>query len=278
MALSSTLYAIEDGFSRLPIHWMWWPILGGLVVGIGALFEPRVLGIGNDVIADLLNGRLTSTSAGLLLLVKAIVWMVALGSGTSGGVLAPLLMMGAGLGVLESAFLPGDASAWALISMAAMLAGMMRSPFTAIIFAFELTHTIDALPSLLIACIASYAFTVLVMKRSILTEKIARRGFDIFREYNVDPLERISVGEVMVEGAHLRDEEKAGKQMPIAPSASCKRAAELMAKGDVSHLLVVDDKSHDTRGIVRLADLLKARTLCVEEEEIRERVFFKGAT
>jgi CBS domain-containing protein len=133
-----------------------------------------------------------------LLAVKCVIWVVSLGSGTSGGVLAPLLIMGCGLGALESLLLPGGGAAiWPLISMAAVLGGMMRAPFTAVIFALELTHDIHALLPLLIASIAAYAFTVLVMKRSILTEKVARRGFDIFREYGVDPLEKSRVGEVM---------------------------------------------------------------------------------
>ena len=107
--------------------------------------------------------------------------------------------MGCGLGALESALLPaaGSASLWPLVSMAAVLGGMMRAPFTAVIFALELSHDVQALPPLLIAAIAAYGFTVLTMKRSILTEKVARRGYDIFREYEVDPLERVRVSEAM---------------------------------------------------------------------------------
>ncbi|NUT15411.1 MAG: chloride channel protein, partial [Cupriavidus sp.] len=105
--LTLTLYRTEDAFSRLPLHWMWWPALGGLVVGIGGYFEPRALGVGYDVIGDLLNNRIAIEIALGLLAVKAVIWIAALGSGTSGGVLAPLLMLGAGLGVVLAPWLPG---------------------------------------------------------------------------------------------------------------------------------------------------------------------------
>jgi H+/Cl- antiporter ClcA/CBS domain-containing protein len=200
-ALSTGLYALEDAFEHLPLHWMWRPAIGGLFVGIGGYFVPRALGVGYDVIGDLLLGHLAVTVIVALVLVKCGIWLVSLASGTSGGVLAPLLIMGCGLGALEAILLPsaGSVSLWPLISMAAVLGGMMRAPFTAVIFALELTHDIQALPPLLIAAVMAYGFTVLVMKRSILTEKVARRGYDIFREYSVDPLETFRVSEAMTE-------------------------------------------------------------------------------
>ena len=199
--LSTLLYALEDAFEHLPLHWMWRPAVGGLVVGIGGYFQPRTLGVGYDVIGDLLLGHLAVSIVLALLLVKCGIWLVSLASGTSGGVLAPLLIMGCGLGAVEAIFLPssGSASLWPLISMAAVLGGMMRAPFTAVIFALELTHDVESLPPLLIAAVVAYGFTVLVMKRSILTEKVARRGYDIFREYTVDPLETYRVSEAMTE-------------------------------------------------------------------------------
>jgi H+/Cl- antiporter ClcA len=198
LLLTAAVYAAEDAFHRLPIHWMWWPALGGLVVGIGGLIQPRALGVGYDIIGDLLSGRYDSRSLLALIVVKAIIWAVALGSGTSGGVLAPLLIMGGALGALESTILPGgDRTLWPLVSVAAALGGTMRSPLTSVVFALELTHDINVLPALLIASTVAHGFTVLVMKRSILTEKVARRGYHISREYSVDPLERLSVGEVM---------------------------------------------------------------------------------
>jgi H+/Cl- antiporter ClcA len=177
-ALSTSLYKVEDAFSRLPIHWMWWPSLGAIVIGIGGYLQPRALGVGYDVISDLLHNHLAVDVALALLLCKGVMWVVALGSGTSGGVLAPLLMLGAGLGVVLGPFLPGgEANLWPLVFMAATLGGMMRAPIMAIMFAFEVTHDVNALLPLLTACATAYGFTVLVMPRSILTEKVARRGY-----------------------------------------------------------------------------------------------------
>ncbi|MHA6887673.1 chloride channel protein [Ralstonia pseudosolanacearum] len=197
-SLSTALYKTEDLFGRLPIHWMWWPALGGLAIGIGGYFEPRALGVGYDVIGDLLHNHLAIRIALALLVVKALIWVIALGSGTSGGVLAPLLMMGAGLGVLLGPVLPGgDPGLWPLVCMAATLAGVLGAPLTAIVFAFGLTHDINAILPTLLAVSVAYGFVVLTMPRSIMTEKIARRGFHIYREYAVDPLERHAVDEVM---------------------------------------------------------------------------------
>jgi H+/Cl- antiporter ClcA len=195
--MSTALYWVEDLFGKLPLHWMWWPALGGIAVGIGGYFEPRALGVGYDVIGDLLNGNLLLQAALSLLLVKAVIWIIALGSGTSGGVLAPLLMIGAGLGTVLAPWLPGDPHLWPLICMAAVLAGVLGAPLTAATFAFGLTQDINALLPLLLATGVAYGFTVLTMRRSIMTEKIARRGYHIYREYGVDPLERQHVDEVM---------------------------------------------------------------------------------
>ncbi|TFW20806.1 chloride channel protein [Massilia arenosa] len=196
--LSTSLYKVEDGFGRLPVHWMWWPALGGLAVGIGGYLQPRALGVGYDVIADLLQNHLAAGVIVALLGCKAVMWVIALGSGTSGGVLAPLLMLGAALGALLSPYLPGgQPGLWPLVFMAATLGGMMRAPVMAAVFALELTGDFNAMLPLLAATAVAYGFTVLLMPRSILTEKIARRGYHIYREYGIDPLERQHVGEVM---------------------------------------------------------------------------------
>jgi H+/Cl- antiporter ClcA/CBS domain-containing protein len=196
--ISNGLYRLEDLFAKLPFHWMWWPALGGLAVGIGGWIEPRVLGVGYGVITDLLQGTVPNGEAARLAGLKALVWIFALASGTSGGVLAPLLIMGAGLGSVVGHLLPvGEPSLWALVGLASILGGMMRSPMMATVFALELTADVSALPPIFIGVVSAYAFTVLTMKRSILTEKIARRGYDLFREYAVDPLERLRVKEVM---------------------------------------------------------------------------------
>jgi len=196
--LTWAVYAAEDAFHFVPTHWMWWPAMGGLVVGIGGIIEPHALGVGYGEIDRLLTGHFAASALVVLMLVKSIIWAIALGSGTSGGVLAPLLMMGGALGALEAPFLPQAAGVhWPLISMGAIMGGTMRSPLTGVVFAFELTHDVNALLPLLVASTIGHAFTVLVMPRSILTEKVARRGYHLTREYTVDPLEALTVAEVM---------------------------------------------------------------------------------
>jgi CIC family chloride channel protein len=197
-AMTKLLYASEDLFDRLPFHWMWWPALGGIAVGLGGLIDPRALGVGYDIIGDLLSGEMVPTEAMRLLAVKSAIWVIALASGTSGGVLAPLLILGGTAGWLEGQFLPGDAGFWALLGMAAMMGGTMRSPLTAVMFAVELTGNVDMLLPLLAATGSSHAVTVLLLKRSILTEKIARRGQHITREYSIDPFALLRVADVMV--------------------------------------------------------------------------------
>ena len=196
--LTQMVYASEDLFQRLPLHWMWWPMLGGVAIGIGGLIEPHALGVGYDNIAALLQGDMTMTATLRLALVKAIIWSIALGSGTSGGVLAPLLIMGGALGALFGGVMPvGETGLWALIGMAAMMGGTMRAPLTAIVFALELTHNLGALLPLAVACAVAHATTVLLLRRSILTEKVARRGHHVTREYIVDPFETMRVADIM---------------------------------------------------------------------------------
>ena len=196
--LTLSVYAAEDAFQHLPIHWMWWPAIGGLAIGVGGLIFPQALGVGYDTIGALLQGSVTTHVIIGVLLVKWFIWAVSLGSGTSGGVLAPLLMMGGALGGMEAMFLPNEgAGFWPLISMGAVLGGTMRSPFTSIVFAFELTHDANVFLPLLVGSVVAHGFTVLTLKRSILTEKVARRGYHLSREYAVDPLEILFVREVM---------------------------------------------------------------------------------
>ncbi len=196
--LTEAIYAVEDGFRKLPIHWMWWPAIGGLVVGLGGLIFPQALGVGYDTIGALLKGDVARTTILGILLVKSVIWAVSLGSGTSGGVLAPLLMMGGALGGLESMFLPHEgAGFWALVGMGAILGGAMRAPLTGVVFALEVTHDVNMLLPLLVASFLAHAFTVLLLKRSILTEKVARRGYHLSCEYGVDPLEILVVRDAM---------------------------------------------------------------------------------
>jgi chloride channel protein, CIC family len=196
--LTLAVYAAEDEFQKLRIHWMWWPALGGLVIGLGGLVFPQALGVGYDTIGALLQGDVPRKVILGVLLVKSIIWAVSLGSGTSGGVLAPLLMMGGALGGLEAMVLPAEGVGfWPLVSMGAILGGTMRSPLTGVVFALELTHDVNMLLPLMVATTMAHAFTVLTLRRSILTEKVSRRGFHLTREYAPDPLEILFVREVM---------------------------------------------------------------------------------
>ena len=194
------LYWVEELFEKLPIHWMWWPALAGIIVGVGGLIDPAALGVGYDNIQALISGTVSIHAAMALLVVKAVIWVIALASGTSGGTLAPLLMMGGAVGALEAHILPfGDAGFWALIAMAAVLSGTLRCPLTATVFAIELTGDLNVMPAVLVACVASFAVTVLTLPRSILTERLARRGRHLTYEYTVDPFEVMRVSEIMTQ-------------------------------------------------------------------------------
>ncbi|MHB2020570.1 MAG: chloride channel protein [Candidatus Xenobia bacterium] len=322
--LTQMVYGVEDKFEKIPLHWMWWPAIGGLVVGIGGWFEPRAMGVGYDVIDDLLNGRIVMSLVLGLLIAKACIWAISLGSGTSGGVLAPLLICGGCAGALLSHMLPGPPTVWPLVCMAAVLGGTMRAPLTATVFALELTQDFRAALPILMGCIVSYCFTVLILKRSILTEKVARRGLHIACEYAVDPLECSFVNQVMsspvetilptlgmstlidryfnnhhkhqgypvvdeqgkllgvVTRTNVLEHDGATDQavsdlmethvLTIPPDATCREAAEEMARHGVGRLMVVDPEKPDVLlGILTRSDLIKARQNRVMEENQREQ-------
>lgn len=249
--MTRLLYAAEDFFEHLPVHWMWWPMLGGLLVGLGGVIEPRALGVGYDIIGDLLSGHdMTVKVVLVLMLVKTAVWIVALSSGTSGGILAPLLIIGGTLGWLEGMVLPGGTGFWALLGMAGMMGGTMRAPLTALTFAIELTGNVHMLLPLLTATSAAYAVTVLLLKRSILTEKIARRGQHLTREYSVDPFELMRVSEVMV-----KEVDTLSAAMPVD------EAIAFFTSGDRRHKsypIIVEDGS--VVGMATRSDVLRWRT------------------
>ncbi len=249
--LTRAVYLAEDGFSRLPMHWCWWPAIGGVVVGVGGLIEPRVLGAGYATIDDELSGRLAVGTLIAILVCKLVVWSIALGSNTSGGILAPLLMMGAALGGIVGAVLPGAGPAtWALVGMAATMAGAMRSPLTAIVFAVELTHEVGVLMPLLVACALAYLVSTLVLRRDLLSEKVARRGHHVSREYEVDPLQALAVREVMA-----TDPVTVSATTPVAdlysslPEGSARRRQRLYpVLGDDGRMV----------GVLALSDILTA--------------------
>jgi CIC family chloride channel protein len=330
------VYASEDGFGRLPIHWMWWPAIGGLIIGIGGLIEPRALGVGYDVIRELLRGQAPLSLIVGILVVKTLIWSLSLGSGTSGGVLAPTFMIGGALGALEAQVFPHVASGfWSLMGLAAVVGGVMRSPLTGIVFSMELTHEWGALLPLLISSSAAFALSAVVLKRSVLTEKIARRDMHLTREYTIDPLEVLFVRDVMTretvqfladtplseaaEGfvtgqRQTRDRQHRQRLYPVLddrrqlvgvvtrrdmldaalrhdldgavvaermlrepvvgyPDLTLREAANLMAERGVTRVPVVDrDEPGRLLGIVTLADLLAARLVDLEEDQVTQRV------
>jgi len=270
--LTASVYFFEDAFHRLPIHWMWWPAIGGVFIGLGGLLFPEALGVGYSTIGGMLQADVTLRVLVGVLIVKWLIWSIALGSGTSGGVLAPLLMIGGALGGLESAAFPAyGVGFWPMVSMAATLGGTMRSPFTAILFALELTHEFNMLFPLMIAVFVSYGLTVLTMKRSILTEKVSRRGFHLSREYAIDPLEITFVRDVMRPETVPADDAAIGAVMAFADEP-LRAVVYRMAEHDVTHLPVVERANRSRRvGIVSLKDMLQARLRNLTEERHRER-------
>ncbi|HVV85453.1 MAG TPA: chloride channel protein [Kofleriaceae bacterium] len=281
MAMTASVYLFEDLFHRLPIHWMWWPAIGGLVIGLGGLVEPRALGVGYDTIQGLLSGEDGLRAIVALVAVKWAIWAFSLGSGTSGGVLAPLLMIGGALGAIEGHVLPFEGPGfWSLVSMGAILGGTMRSPLTGIIFAAEVTHDWSSMVPITIAAVIAHGFTVLTLKRSILTEKVARRGYHITREYEVDPLEVLFVRDVCPAEAERASSGAAapapGHSRPLSPELrvhlddTLRTVVYRMAAADVTILPIVDDHG-GFLGEVALADVLKARLRHLEQETRRDR-------
>jgi len=271
--LTGAVYASEDAFAKLPIHWMWWPVIGGVAIGIGGLIFPQALGVGYDMIGEMLQHQLPLYMLGGILLVKSAIWAISLGSGTSGGVLAPLLMMGGALGALVAPILPAEGVGfWPLVSMGAILGGTMRSPFTGVVFMIELTHDVNMLLPLLTAVLVAHAFTVLVLKRSILTEKISRRGYHLTREYSPDPLEILFVKEVM------QPQEAEATPVPANdvvayPDEPLRAVVYRMAETGKTLLPVIDPAdSRRPIGSISLNDLLHARVRTLDDERRRERV------
>jgi chloride channel protein, CIC family len=264
-AVTKLVYFVEDCFEKLPVHWMWWPAIGGLVVGIVGYFYPRTMGVGYVNITDILSGSLPMNVILALCLMKFISWAIALGSGTSGGTLAPLLTIGGATGALlgtASLFLLPHSGVTitlaALIGMAAMFAGSSRALLTSIIFAIETTGQSNALLPLLAACVASYVVSFFLLKNTIMTEKIARRGVTAPSAYEPDILDKIKIGQVMNTRDAAVGQTANNNTIALTKQHTLKSAVEVMADENIDHLAIVDDDGDKVVGILSYRDILSA--------------------
>ena len=261
------VYRAEDAFARLPFHWMWWPAIGGLIIGAGGLIEPRALGVGYDVIDQLLTGQATTGLIVGILVVKTLIWSLSLGSGTSGGVLAPIFMIGGALGAAAGLVLPSVIPGfWALLGLTAVVGGVMRSPLTGVIFTLELTHAWAVALPLLIASVVAYGASVLFLRRSVLTEKIARRGLHLTRDYTTDPLETFFCEDIMRAPASALPNDA-----PVLhPRETARHAAYVLALSGSAEAAVVDDDG-TCLGLIGPPELLAARLHDLSEATDRDR-------
>ncbi len=258
--VSKSVYAVEDLFEHLPVHWMWWPAIGAVAVGITGYFAPSTMGVGYENIQHLLSGHLTLSMLLSLCLLKYISWVISLGSGTSGGTLAPLLTIGGAFGALLGLLLlhlfPGcgiTLATAALVGMAAMFAGASRALLTSIVFALETTGQPSGLLPLLAACVAAYFVSFFLMKGSIMTEKIRRRGVQTPDVYEADLLRYACAKELMVPVA---------ADQPALPAVSetedLSSCVQLMGQNDLTSLLVTSALNpKEVKGIIHAKDIMK---------------------
>lgn len=258
VGFSKSLYFVEDLFEKLPVDEMWWPAIGAVGLGVIGYFVPRVLGVGYDTISDILNGELALKVLILVMIFKSLALIVSLGSGTSGGLLAPMFMGSAALGgafaivanyIFPSAHLTADG--FALVAMGAVFGAAARAPFTFIIFAFEITRNYDSVLPLMLVTVIADAVAMLLAPSSIMTEKLVRRGLHIHQDYESDVLQEVTVHETMdIHAATVLADVKVGEM------------ADRIARRDpiaIAHQAYpIVDKEERLVGIVTRGDLLRS--------------------
>jgi H+/Cl- antiporter ClcA len=202
IVVTKLVYAVEDAFEELPIHWMWWPAIGAVAVGLVGLYEPRTLGVGYDNIERVLGGGIAGRALLMLAALKFVSWSISLGSGTSGGTLAPLFTiggaLGAWLGECAASLLPSvgiDPRVAGLVGMASIFSGSARALLASVVFAFETTRQPLGLLPLLGGATMAYLLSWRFMRNSIMTEKIERRGIRVPSEYEADHLHQFQAGQ-----------------------------------------------------------------------------------
>ena len=252
VAVTKIVYFIEDGFEKLPVRFVWWPAIGGFAVGIIGYFAPRTMGVGYENITDILSGTMPVKIVFSLCILKFISWAIALGSGTSGGTLAPLLTIGGATGALLGNmalyFFPGSGVTVvlaALIGMSAMFAGASRALLTSIIFALEATAQSNALLPLLAACAASYFVSFFIMENTLMTEKIVRRGIKTPDSFEPDILEKTAVAQVMKDNGLVLSEENTIKEV----------REWLNEKQDKSNYFIISTDEGEFKGILSSSNL-----------------------
>jgi H+/Cl- antiporter ClcA len=259
IGVTRIVYGIEDAFAQLPIHWMWWPALGGVAVGVIGWLAPLTLGVGYTNIEAIVSGHLAAATLAMLCLMKFLSWSIALGSGTSGGTLAPLFTVGGALGALAGIGIALVAPSFgvdprmaALVGMAAIFVGASRALLTSIVFALETTHELSGLLPLLGGCTAAYLISCLGMRNTIMTEKIARRGVRVPSEYAADYLEQVLVRDAMCRQVVTL---KTSDELTEVRSWLALGSREAQHQG----YPVLDDNGH-VRGVITRRDLLDPDT------------------
>jgi len=257
VGFTKLLYLVEDQFDRLPVDEFWHPAIGALGLGIIGYFVPRVLGVGYDTISDILNNNLAWKLLLLIAVFKSLALVISLGSGTSGGLLAPMFMASAALGGIFATgvnlIVPGAGlapGAFALVAMGAVFGAASRATFAFIVFAFELTRDYNSVLPLMLVCVIADAIAIRFLPNSIMTEKLARRGLEPHSEYEANVMKQIKVGEIMAEGV-----------VTVAPEETVRAAADRMASGDPRlrghRALPIVDQHGRLMGIVTQGDILR---------------------
>jgi CIC family chloride channel protein len=259
VGFSKLLYWVEDQFEKLPLDELWWPAIGALGLGIIGYFVPRVFGVGYDTIGDILNANLAWKLLLLVMIAKAAALVISLGSGTSGGLLAPMFMCSAALGGLFALGIDRlypaanlSAGAFALVAMGAVFGAASRATFTFIIFAFEITRDYNSvLPLMLVSVIADGVAMLLMPKASIMTEKLARRGLHIHQEYEADVLQQVRVSETMDRDAPT-----------LSQNVKVRELADRIARGDSEARkhqgMFIVDSGGKLMGVITRGDVLRA--------------------
>ncbi|HTS18404.1 MAG TPA: chloride channel protein [Verrucomicrobiae bacterium] len=274
IGFTKLLFWTEDQFLRLPLDQMWWPAIGGLGLGVIGYFQPRVFGVGYDTISDILTGGLTLKLLVVLMICKAVALVVSLGSGTSGGLLAPMFFSAAAMGAVfadcVNQWIPGahlSAGAFAIVAMGAVFGAAARAPFTFIIFAFEITRDYNSVLPLMLVGVISSGIALRFLRESIMTEKLARRGLRVQQEYEADILQEVNVGDVM-----LRKLQTVPATMPLT------EFSDYIAKNDprftAHHSTFIIDSENRLVGIIARGDVLRV----LEQEPATAKTVLEAGT